>query len=700
MVEARLAEPADQEAEEASPSTEDELARVVYDDATIGADVDAGRRAWLADLVSEVTTEVMQTTPSKWAEEKRYLPPSLTSLPGFYRFEVAPYLREIVDCLSVESPVREVSVMKGVQLGFTVGVIENSIGYYIDHVKTAPMMLVTADLELAKLRVEQYITPMLQWSGLSHLIKSNDLMSTRKSGKTEARIEWLGGGFLIPLGAQNANKLRSISVRVLLRDEIDGWPDTVGRDGDPIKLSSDRTVAFEGSRKIVDLSTPLIKGQSKIQQRFERGDQRRYFVCCLKCNHPQVLRWRRENKDTGEVTGIVWETERGRIVPDSVHYLCEACGHPHSNDDKTRLLSPEHGAEWRPTAEPLTEQHRSYHLSSLYSPVGMQTWATCVEAWLEAWDEENSRPKDMRKLQVFYNNVLGEPFELRGQKLRFQNVSAHRRHAYHYGEIPNQWADVHCGGPVLLLTCAVDVHQDNLAVAVFGWCRDRRAILVDYWRFHGDTEQLDDEGTWGRLRKLIERTAPEEWYVADDGKRYPISVTLIDSGYRKNAVHEFCHQYEAGVFPVKGRDAPPNSAAIREFSEYTTPMGTTAYTITVDLYKDRWSAALRRGWDGISLQPHGHFNAPIDATDKQLKELTTEVKRERIDPRTRERIGWEWHRPSGAANELWDLLVYNNAALDLIAWNVCRGQLGMESVNWTAFYDLLLEQQPYFVEGV
>lgn len=654
----------------------------------------SGQREWLARQFDGLTTQLEVETPSQWAEKKRYLPPQVTSLPGYYRFEVAPYLREIVDCLGAESAIREVTVMKGVQLGFTVGVIENTIGYYIDRVKTSPLMLVTADAELAKLRMESYVTPMLQLSGLDHLIRSTDETNTRKTGKTDKKIEWIGGGFLIPFGAQNANKLRSISIQILLRDEIDGWPDVVGKDGDPLKLSADRTAAYESSRKILDISTPLIKGQSKVAHRFAQGDQRYYFVCCLKCGFSQTLRWRRTNPDTGEVSGITWETENGRLVPDSVRYICQNCGHAHSNDDKTRLLSPEHGAEWRPTAEPHSPHHRSYHLNALYSPVGMQTWAACVAKWLEAWDPEHDRPRDLGLLQVFYNNVLGEPFELRGEKIRFEAVSEHRRSAYKFGEIPNKFATEFCGGPAVLLTCAVDVHKDNLRAAVFAWCRGRRTLLVDYWRWDGTPEQLDDSATWGQLRRLVE----QQEYVADDGKKYRVALTLVDSGYLADQVYAFCAEYSSGVYPSKGREAPPKGAIVKEFSDFTTPMGTTAYVVTVDMYKDRWSAALRRGWSGIELQPAGHFNAPLDATDKQLRELTVEVKRERIEKSSGKRLGFEWHRPSGAANELWDLLIYNSAALDLIAWDVCRQQLEMEFVNWMDFFDLCAERKLYFTE--
>jgi phage terminase large subunit GpA-like protein len=650
-------------------------------------DFERGQREWLAQQIDGLTTSRVILRPSEWAETRRYLPPSVTPMAGYYDFDVTPYLKEILDCLGIDSPIREVSVMKGAQIGATVGVLENAVGYLIEHVTTAPVMLVTADAELAKLRLESYITPMIQHSGLEALIKSADERNTRKTGKTDKKIEWAGGGYLIPFGAQNANKLRSISIQYLLRDEIDGWPDVVGKDGDPLKLSAARTDGFKLSSKILDISTPLIKGASKIESRFERGDQRRYFVRCLKCNFAQILRWRHIDA-SGVVSGIVWELDgRGHLVPDSVRYLCAECGHPHTNDDKTRLLAPEHGAEWRPTAVAADPTHRSYHIPGLCSPVGMKSWEQMVRGWLDAWDVKTNRPKDLGVLQAFYNNDLGESFELRGEKVRFEQVSAHRRNAYTRGQIPNRWAEKYCGSPVYLLTCTVDVHADNLAVAVYGWCADRRAVLIDYDRFEGNTEQLDNAATWGRLRKLIE----EKEYVADDGKRYRIALTLVDSGFRTDDVYQFCAEYDAGVYPVKGRDTPNTSNERQEFAPFETPNGVTAYGIFVNFYKDRWSAALRRSWDGLSLQPQGFFNAPLGIDDKALKELTVEVKRERIEKTTGKRVCFEWHRPKGANNELWDCLIYANAALDLLAWNLTRGQLELDFTNWAYFYDRCAE---------
>lgn len=664
----------------------------------------AEQREWLAGRFEELTTELEVLTPSQWAENNRYLPSSGSPRPGFYKYSTAPYLREIVDCLGVESPIREVTLMKGAQIGSTTGLIENFLGYAIAHVQTAPVMFVTADSDMAKVRMESSITPMLQLSGLSHLIKSADETNARKTGKREGKLEWYGGGFLLAIGALNAAKLRQTAIRFLLRDECDAWKRDLGNDGDPMLLSANRTAAFEELRKIFDGSTPLLKGESHIEERFQRGDQRYYIVHCLKCNCPQRLRFRRENNGTGERTGIVWELQNGVLVPDSVRYLCKECSHPHTNADKARLLSPDNGAHWKPTAEPKNPYHRSYHLSALYSM--LQTWAACVHAYLDGWDVALNRLKDNAKFQVFYNNILGESYEQRGERVLMKMVSPHRRSDYHFGQIPNKFAERHCGSPVLLLTCTVDVQADNLAVAVWGWCLGRRPILVDYWRFYGNTEQLDDHGTWMRLTALIEGTGwtdekDKVWhdkpYTADDGKQYRISdsLTLIDSGYRSDQVYLFCDSFPAGVYPVKGREKPPQ-AMKRDFMEFKTPSGIPGYLLTVDNYKDRWSAALRREWDGQGLQPVGHFNAPIDITDPQLKELTVESKTPRSARKNGQDGGFEWRRTPGAPNELWDLLVYANAALELVCWDYCRNTAKLDWMNWTMFYDRCLEQKLFF----
>lgn len=644
-------------------------------------------RDWLAEQISALTEEIHRITPSQFNEEHRYLPESVTSMPGYIRYDVNPYMREIVDCFDVESNVREVNLKKGVQITYTT-LLESGLLYYMAHVKTLPCMFVTADKELATARIENNIIPMINQSGLGDIIQSSDEGNSRKTGKTANHLQWSGGGYLVPGGAQNANKMRMYSIAVMLKDEIDAWPDTVGKDGDPDSLTDDRCSGYWERRKIFRGSTPLIKGTSKIEKAYQRGDQRKYRVLCKKCNAPQELRWSYGENEKG---GFYWETEGGILLPESVQYRCKECGEPHFEHDKERLFSEDHGAHWHPTAKPVEPGIRSYHLPALYSPIGMQPWYKSVSAYLAGFDPEERKVKDIAKYQVFYNNVLAEPFEIMGSKIRFTSVSLHRRPVYRLREMPNEYAIKNSGSPILLLTCQVDVHKTFLAVSVMGWCKDSKPYVIEYLRLEDEDCSESTSKVWGELREIIE----ERKYTADDGKRYRVAMTLIDAGYANDTVVSFCADYASGVAPVLGRDRPAKSNRVKEFAEFTTQTGTTGYTITVDHYKDRLAPVLRREWtEDAGVQKPYHFNAPIDISDKALKELTVETRREKTDDKGN--TVYYWHRPGNARNELWDLLVYGHAAIEVIAWSICIQYFKLKTVDWGRFWEYLEKEAIYF----
>jgi phage terminase large subunit GpA-like protein len=592
----------------------------MLDIATLGAD-------WLVGEVENLTDEISHMTPVEFNELNRYLPDSVTPMPGFMSFEINPYMRELVNACDPRSPVREVNLKKGVQITYTT-MLESILLYYMAFIKTRPTMMISADKELVKGRIENYILPMLAQSDLAHIITSSDEGNSRKTGKTANHLQWLGGGFLVPAGANNADKMRMWSIMLMLKDEIDAWQDTVGKDGDPDSLTDDRCAAFWEMRKIFRGGTPLIKGTSKIAYQYGRGDQRIYRVRCKHCGFPQALRWEVNNKETGELTGFKWDMDSGILVPESVRYLCADCGLPHYEHDETAMFDENNGAHWHPTARPAERGIRSYHLPAFYSPVGFQPWHKCVGMYLKGFDPVSRRVTDIGKYQVFYNNVLAEPFEVKGSKVRFESVSAHRRTAYKYGQVPNVYASKHSRSPVLLLACQVDVHKSFLAVSVFGVCRDLRTYLVDYFRYEGEDCGDTSSPVWGQLRQLIE----EKRYTADDGKEYGLAITLVDAGWANATVVAFCSDYSSGVYPILGRDRPGKNQTIKEFSEFTTTAGTVGYKITVDHYKDRLAMVLRREWlEETGDQNPYHFNAPVDATDKQLKELTVESRVEKTD---------------------------------------------------------------------
>ena len=504
---------------------------------------------------------------------------------------------------------------------------------------------------------------------------------------TKDYLQWAGGGFLIYNGAVNATKMRQYSVPLMLKDEVDGWKRSVGKDGNSDALTDARCSAYWTVRKILRGSTPLLE-PSLIGEAFERGDQRKYQVLCKACSFPQELRQEHRDEETGLVGGFRWDMDGGMLILDSVRYCCRKCGHAHYESDKERLFSEEHGAHWKPTCEPKEPGIRSYHLPAFYSPFGFRPWYKCISDYLESFDPETRQVKSVSKLQEYYNNTLGTPFKVLGSQVRFINVSSHRRAVYRLGEIPNAYAKEYSDSRILFLTCQVDVHLRSLAVVVMGWTREARCYVIDYWRFEPDKGDTDcdalSSAVWGRLRELIENHE----YVADDGTKYHIVLTLIDAGYSNDTVTTFCGDYGSGVYPILGRDRTAKNQVIKEFAEFKTQSGTVGYRILVDHYKDRMASILRRDWtETAGVQKMHHFNAPVDITDKQLKELTVETRRERKDDRGGS--VYQWFRKGNAPNELWDLLGYGYAAVEILAWHICIQHFEQESVDWLEYWDFV-----------
>ncbi len=634
---------------------------------------------WLIEKIDGIkdTHDVMSV--SEYAESVRYMPPSVTAFSGDFSFDVAPFFREIADCMSQESPVRVVSLMKGAQVGATVSLLENAILYCIGHLKTCPIMALIADSEMAKIRVEENIMTMLVQSNLDHLIQSNEGASgSRKTGKNKDKISFEGGGFLFLFGANNPAKLRSFSIQYLLIDEPDGFKRTT-KDGDPITLAITRTSGYSTSRKICLLSTPTTKEESRINEYYEMGDKRHFYVPCKKCGFEQVLEWNKIDKKTGVVYGLIFAHNDGVLDVDSVRYVCKNCHHRHKNSDKNKIFGKGY---WKPTCKPSQPSHRSYHLSALYAPIGNKSWESIVYEWFECWDVVKNKAKDISKLQVFYNNNLGLPFAVEYKKLKMDLLCRHIRKEYNYGEVPNGFALHACGHEISLLTCAVDVHKDNLAVAVFGWARGSIAFLIDYFLIEDDDCMAVSSNAWRRLADFLENKK----YISKNGYSYEPIICAIDVGYEQSVVMSVCMGFketvQKKVIHIKG-DGYKKGSDCKQFSPSLSKVGRqTLYMLNVNMYKERWHASLLNPWSKSNLDQctqHDYcFNSPDDVTADQLKQLTMEKRVPKTCDKTGAFKGYGWDRPSGSKNELWDLLVYNNAALDILAWDNAGRKAGFE----------------------
>lgn len=653
-------------------------------------DMDSVGLHYFEDKIDNVIDDIPHLAPSEYIVDNRYLPRSVTPNPGYLSFEDIPYWEKPFDQIDPYDPTREMIFMKGWQNAFTTMGIESPMLYIADHLKAFPMMFATADKEMAHGRIEANVIPMFQQSG-KDIFQSADVDNPNKTGKTKNLLQWTGGGYCVPQGARNADKMRMWSIMYLLMDEIDAWPQYVGKDGDPIKIIKGRCSGFWDSRKVIMGSTPLLKGSSHVHRNFLKGNQQVYKCRCVKCGYPQELKWRKKDLRDGSIwRGFRWDYTDGQLDIGSVRYECINCGEGHEEHDKDDFINRDN-AFWEEKARAVRPHTESYHMPSTISKI--QPWYRHVEMHLDAYDPDG-KLLDIDALQVLYNNVFGTPFEVPGSKLGFQTASHHRRSFYVKGIVPNSKVEESCTSGILFTTMTVDVQDDYLSTAVWGWTDSSNPWVIDRDDIPcGDKPCTDLESVaWQELSsRILERE-----FKSDDGKVYGINMTLIDSGYAEKTVAEFCDTFEQNVYPIKGVSS--RTSSIKDFSTFLTSAKTEGYSINVDHYKLAIAPVLRREWvSEMGNQKRFHLNAPSDMTDEEIKQLTREamVKETQKNGTTIHR----WHR--SGHNETWDLLIYALASLDIFAHNYCFNALGLDEkddarIDWGEFWSSLHENNPFY----
>ncbi|MFN4126171.1 phage terminase large subunit family protein [Pannonibacter indicus] len=546
-------------------------------------------------------------TVSEWADKHRVLP-TTSAEPGRWRTSRTPYLRAVMDALSASSPFERVVLMKGAQTGGTEAGL-NWLGYIIQN---APgiVMMVQPSLDMVRRNTTVRIDPLIEATpALRELVAPP---RSRDAGNSLFRKSFPGGQ-LVMTGANSPVGLRSTPVRYLFLDEVDGYPGDADGEGDPVDLAIQRTATFRGRRKIYMVSTPTLKGYSRIEAAFAESDQRYFHVPCLACGDMAPITWAR----------IRWP--EGRRA--DAWLVCEACGGVHHEHDKPRLLE---AGEWRATA-PGDGRTAGFHLSALYSP-----W----ETWAEIAIEHGRVMKDPPRLQVWVNTKLGESWEDQaGDTVPADPLMARRED---WGE------DLPAG--VAVLTAGVDVQGDRIEVQVVGWGRDEEAWVIDYRVLWGDPS---GPRLWSDLDHYLRTTFVHPHAVPD----LPVRAVCVDTGGNHTKMaYEFCRTRLARrVWAIKGRGGagvPVWPRRPTRSNKGKIPL----FIVGVDAVKDAVYARLKLAEPGPGAI---HFPRRLD-TD-YFRQLTAERVVTRFE-RGRPIRSWQPKR-DGERNEALDTFVYALAAL-------------------------------------
>ena len=482
-------------------------------------------------------------TLSAWANQRRMLSPEVSAEPAPWRTDRVPYLREIMDAVG-DPDIPFMVVMKSAQVGYTEGIVNNGVGYFVDQDPSPIMIVQPSDGEADKWSKMKLATMLRDTPCLRGKVSE----AKSRSSENTILLKMFPGGVLNIVGATSPKGLAAMPARVAFLDEVDRYPASAGTEGDPVKLVERRLTTFWNRKQVIG-STPTLKGVSRIEKAFELSDQRYYHVPCPHCGELQRLQWGGPDKRYG----LKWEEGK----PDTVAYLCAACGALIEESEKERMVR---AGRWVPTNP--DGRYPGWHINALISLFDGARWPLLVTDFLEAKD-------DRELLQVFVNTILGETWEERGEQLSPDALA---------GRAEKYPAEVPAG--VGLLTAGVDVHADRLEVEVDGWAGGEENYLIAHHRLHGDPSQ--DE-VWQRLEAVLTRAFQHE-----TGATLRVRACMVDSGYKTTEVYRFVRPRQGrNVWASKGVDekgkAPlsrpnrPNRDGVKVFVVGTVAMKDTLF---------------------------------------------------------------------------------------------------------------------------
>ena len=564
-------------------------------------------------------------TVTEWAEKYRRLSPENSAEAGPWRTDRTPYLREIMDAFT-DPKIRRLVVVASSQVGKSEMEL-NMLGYLIDS-DPGPTLFILPTVDVAQDFSKRRISSMIRDC---RRLRRKVADAKSRDGNNTVLKKQFPGGMLTITGANSPSSLASIPARYVFGDERDRWPLSAGAEGDPWGLAEARTTTFYNS-KMVEVSTPTIKGASAIEASYEIGTRERWCHQCPECGefHNIVFNNIKFDFKTNKIKGKkIYKVK-------AVWWECPSCGHA-----ATEGIMKKQPAKW--IAENPDAYHqgvRSFWINGFASP--WMSWDRIVLRFLQAKD-------DPHKLKVVYNTILGELWEDRGD-LEDEDSFLARREEYP-AELPDG---------VLVLTCGVDTQDNRIEYEVVGHGHYGETWGIKKGFIMG---RPDNPEVWERLDDVIDRT-----YRFKDGKGLKISMTCVDSGgHYTQEVYEACRaRQHKRVFAIKGRGgdgvpyvSPPTKVPIRENKKVTCWL----YTIGVDAGKSLIMSSLKVQEPGPK---YCHFPRGEDRGYDAL--FFNGLLSERLVlKRSRGRDRWMWEKiPGHNRNEALDCRNYAMAAFRIL----------------------------------
>lgn len=466
-------------------------------------------------------------TGSQWTEEHLHM-----ERIGRWRWESAPYMRGIQDSLC-DPRVPRVALQKGSQIGGTMGGLVAMLGYAVHQRPTRVLVYFPSEGDAKKFSRDKLDACFRESPALRGSFTVDSLFEKR-----------FPGGMLFIQSGGTPRTFRQTDAEWVALDDLDGFELEIGEEGDPVRLAENRMKSYPRG-KLIAISTPTIRGFSRIEDLFEGSDQRRFHVPCPHCLHRQVLRWGGPDDDFG----FKWDSEQvdGELQPilDSIAYLCESCGALIEEKHKAWMVRTaaeydDHG--WIADLPERSVDAHGYHLPQFVSLFPGASWRSILKQWYGA-------KGDPAELKTVVNQVFAETWEERGETVSSDKLEA-RAEVY----VDSDGDPVQVPDGVGVLCAGVDVQDSRFELLVRGYGMEWETWDILHERIWGDVQKAE---TRGRLVALLGKT-----FLNEHGVRLRINATMIDSGDGEHTalVYELVKSLQARkVWASKGDDGSPKA---------------------------------------------------------------------------------------------------------------------------------------------
>nr|DAS99308.1 MAG TPA: terminase large subunit [Caudoviricetes sp.] len=455
-------------------------------------------------------------TVTEWAEKYRYLSSEISAEGGLYRVSRTPYFKDIMDDLSENSPISQVVVMMGAQLGKSEAG-NNFLGYVCDRLGGS-VMVVQPTEDAVKKFLRQRIDPMIRnCESLSDKFKKNDLV---KKVDNTTQKDFIGGTLTFAYST-SASTLASTPVKFLFLDEVDRFTSDVGNEGNPVNLAIRRTSTFV-DKKIFMVSTPTLEHKSNIYNEYLKGDQRHFMLTCPKCNDDRL----ELSKDNFHYT---FNNEKN--IAEDIHFSCPICGYKIYENEKYQLVK---NGRWVPTAS-FNGNIRSYYLNSAYSLLGYD--------WRQLAEENEEAKNDDDKFKTVENTLWGLPYKENViDTMEGQEIYEIRR------KLNDVYSENYINDDIIYINMTVDTQDNRMCYLITAYNNKNERYVLKYGEIY---EEVGGDKIFGILDNISE----SKFYYKNSKQYLTISKILVDTG--GHFTEEICDQVnkrDSRWVAIKGRN--------------------------------------------------------------------------------------------------------------------------------------------------